>query len=93
MDAPVGWCLRPVAEPVSYLDPRTGQWTSGSFETAVKSEQHAAVVTSPAAAASTSSSSAFAAAAQHDTPADTPVDDLQRMLADKARNSFLGVCV
>ena len=50
----------------------------------MKSEQHAAVVTSPAAAASSYSSSAFAAAAQHGTPADTPVDDLQRMLADKA---------
>ena len=81
MDPHDDWNLRPVAEPVSYYDTDTRQWTSGSFDTAMKSE-HPAVVTSsdtPAAA-----SSAFAAAAQHDTPADTPVDDLQRMLADKA---------
>ena len=81
MDPHDGWNLRPVEEPVSYYDTDTRQWTSGSFDTAMKSE-HPAVVTSsdtPAAA-----SSAFAAAAQHDTPADTPVDDLQRMLADKA---------
>ena len=72
MDAPDGWRLRPVAQPVSYLDPLSGQWISGSFETAVKSEQRAAVVTSPAAAASSSSSSsAFAAAAQRGS-ASTP---------------------
>ena len=72
MDSQDGWRLRPEAQPVSYLDPRTGQWTSGSFETAVKSEQGAAVVTSPAAAASSSSSSsAFAAAAQRGS-ASTP---------------------
>ena len=62
MDSHDGWRLQPVAEPVSYFDAATGRWTSGSFETAVKSE-HPAVVTSsdtPAAA-----SSAFAAAAQH----------------------------
>ena len=62
MDPPDGWNLRPVAEPVSYYDTDTRQWTSGSFDTAMKSE-HPAVVTSsdtPAAA-----SSAFAAAAQH----------------------------
>ena len=50
MDSHDGWRLRPVAQPVSYLDPLSGQWISGSFETAVKSEQRAAVVTSPAAA-------------------------------------------
>ena len=71
MDSHDGWRLRPVAEPVSYYDTGTGQWTSGSFETALKSE-HPAVVTSsdtPAAA-----SSAFAAAAQHG-PASTPAHD------------------
>ena len=76
MDSQDGWRLQPVAEPVSYYDRMTGQWTSGSFETAVKPEQRAAVeVTSPAAAASSSSSSAFAAAAQHgsaSTPAHAP---------------------
>ena len=62
MDPHDGWNLRPVAEPVSYYDTDTRQWTSGSFDTAMKSE-HPAVVTSsdtPAAASST-----FAAAAQH----------------------------
>ena len=42
MDAPHGWRLQPVAQPVSYYDRMTGQWTSGSFDTAVKSEQPAA---------------------------------------------------
>ena len=41
MDSQDGWRLRPEAQPVSYLDPRTGQWTSGSFDTAVKSEHPA----------------------------------------------------
>ena len=45
MDSHDGWRLQPVAEPVSYFDAATGQWTSGSFETAMKSE-HPAVVTS-----------------------------------------------
>ena len=35
MDSHDGWRLRPVAQPVSYLDPLSGQWVSGSFETAV----------------------------------------------------------
>ena len=43
MDSHDGWRLRPVAEPVSYFDARTGQWTSGSFETAVKSEKRPAL--------------------------------------------------
>ena len=65
MDSQDGWRLQPVAEPVSYYDRMTGQWTSGSFETAVKSEQRAAVVTSSdRTTAAASSSSAFAAAAQ-----------------------------
>ena len=78
MDSHDGWRLRPVAEPVSYYDTGTGQWTSGSFETALKSE-HPAVVTSsdtPAAA-----SSAFAAAAQHgsaSTPAHDPWNGMHR---------------
>ena len=42
MDSHDGWRLRPVAEPVSYFDAATRQWTSGSFETAVKSEHPAA---------------------------------------------------
>ena len=43
MDSQGGWRwqLRPDAQPVSYLDP-SGQWVSGSFDTAVKSE-HGAV--------------------------------------------------
>ena len=78
MDPPDGWNLRPVAEPVSYFDTGTRQWTSGSFDTAMKSE-HPAVVTSsdtPAAA-----SSAFAAAAQHgsaSTPAHVPWNGMHR---------------
>ena len=44
MDSQGGWRwqLRPEAQPVSYLDPLSGQWVSGSFDTAVKSE-HGAV--------------------------------------------------
>ena len=42
MDAPDGWRLRPTAQPVSYLEPLSGQWISGSFDTAVKSEHPAA---------------------------------------------------
>ena len=42
MDSQHGWRLRPEAQPVSYYDRMTGQWTSGSFDTAVKSEQPAA---------------------------------------------------
>ena len=44
MDSQGGWRwqLRPDAQPVSYLDPSSGQWVSGSFDTAVKSE-HGAV--------------------------------------------------
>ena len=42
-----GWNLRPVAEPVSYYDTDTRQWTSGSFDTAMKSE-HPAVVSDTA---------------------------------------------
>ena len=78
MDPPHGWNLRPVAQPVSYYDTGTRQWTSGSFDTAMKSE-HPAVVTSsdtPAAA-----SSAFAAAAQHgsaSTPAHVPWNGMHR---------------
>ena len=45
MDPHDGWNLRPVAEPVSYCDTDIRQWTSGSFDTAMKSE-HPAVVTS-----------------------------------------------
>ena len=41
MDPPGGWNLRSDAQPVSYFDARTGQWTSGSFDTAVKSEHPA----------------------------------------------------
>ena len=68
MDSQDGWRwqLRPEAQPVSYLDPLSGQWVSGSFETAVKSEQGAAVVTSPAAAASSSSAPFVAACASAD---------------------------
>ena len=75
---PGEWRLRSEAEPVSYYDTDIRQWTSGSFETALKSE-HPAVVTSsdtPAAA-----SSAFAAAAQHgsaSTPALEPWDGMHR---------------
>ena len=50
MDPPHGWNLRPVAEPVSYYDTGTRQWTSGSFDTAMKSE-HPAVVSDTAASA------------------------------------------
>ena len=39
MDSHDGWCLQPVAEPVSYFNSRTGAMHSGNFETAVKSEQ------------------------------------------------------
>ena len=42
MDAADGWRLRPTAQPVSYLEPLSGQWISGSFDTAVKSEHPAA---------------------------------------------------
>ena len=73
MDPPDGWNLRPVAEPVSYFDAATGQWTSGSFETAVKSEQRPAVVTS-SDSTTAAASSAFAAAAQHGS-ASTPAHD------------------
>ena len=62
MDSHDGWRLQPVAEPVSYFDAATRQWTSGSFETAVKSEHPAVVTSSDTTAAA---SSAFAAAAQH----------------------------
>ena len=43
MDSQGGWHwqLRPEAQPVSYYDRMTGQWTSGSFDTAVKSEHPA----------------------------------------------------
>ena len=43
MDSQGGWRwqLRPEAQPVSYLDPLLGQWVSGSFDTAVKSEHRA----------------------------------------------------
>ena len=43
MDSQGGWRwqLRPEAQPVSYYDRMTGQWTSGSFDTAVKSEHPA----------------------------------------------------
>ena len=58
MDPPHGWNLRPVAEPVSYYDTGTRQWTSGSFDTAMKSEH-------PAVVSDTAASSAFAAAGQH----------------------------
>ena len=36
MDSQGGWRwqLRPEAQPVSYYDRMTGQWTSGSFDTA-----------------------------------------------------------
>ena len=72
MDSHDGWRLQPVAEPVSYFDAATGQWTSGSFETAMKSEHPAVVTSSDTTAAA---SSAFAAAAQHgsaSTPARGP---------------------
>ena len=60
MDSHDGWRLRPEAEPVSYFDFRTGRWTSGSFETAVKSEHPAVVTSSDRTMAA--ASSAFAAA-------------------------------
>ena len=80
MDPHDGWHLRPVAEPVSYYDTGTGQWTSGSFETAVKSEQRPAVVTS-SDSTTAAASSAFAAAAQHgsaSTPALDPWNGMHR---------------
>ena len=78
MDPHDGWRLRPVAEPVSYYDTGTGQWTSGSFETALKSEHPAVVTSSDTTAAA---SSAFAAAAQHgsaSTPAHDPWNGMHR---------------
>ena len=42
MDPADSWRLRTVAEPVSYYDTDIRQWTSGSFDTAVKSEHPAA---------------------------------------------------
>ena len=78
MDSRVSWRLQPVAEPVSYFDAATRQWTSGSFETAVKSEHPAVVTSSDTTAAA---SSAFAAAAQHgsaSTPALDPWDGMHR---------------
>ena len=39
---PAEWRLRSEAEPVSYCDPQTRQWTSGTFDFAVKSEHPAA---------------------------------------------------
>ena len=78
MDAPDGWRLQPVAEPVSFFDAATRQWTSGSFETAVKSEHPAVVTSSDTTAAA---SSAFAAAAQHgsaSTPAHVPWNGMHR---------------
>ena len=39
---PGEWRLRSEAEPVSYCDPQTQRWTSGTFDFAVKSEHPAA---------------------------------------------------
>ena len=78
MDPHDGWHLRPVAEPVSYYDTDTRQWTSGSFDTAMKSEHPAVVTSSDTTAAA---SSAFAAAAQHgsaSTPAHDPWNGMHR---------------
>ena len=80
MDSHDGWRLQPVAEPVSYFDAATRQWTSGSFETAVKSEKRPAVVTSPDSTTA-AASSAFAVAALHgsaSTPAHDPWSGMHR---------------